>query len=140
MGQDTISREMEKKLRAKREELISWIKKEMRKNMTAENRLALGAGNEEGDCATASHSDYMHFLNMSSQHVIMKKIDRAIRKIEEGSYGVCEKCGIEIDHERLRILPVAVYCRDCQEALEECGCLKRSGRIRPEALCAAEVS
>jgi DnaK suppressor protein len=136
MSKKTISREMERKLRTKREELISWIKKEMRRNMAAENRLVLGAGQEECDCATASHSDYMHFLSLSSQHVMMKQIDRALRKIERGSYGICEKCDVEIDHERLRILPVAAYCADCQESLEEGICLNRSGRIRSEALCA----
>jgi DnaK suppressor protein len=139
MYKETIAREMERKLRAKREEIIGRIKKEMRKNIAAENRLMLGAGQDECDCATANHSDYMHFLNMSSQHVIMKQIDRALKKIEEGSYGICEKCDIEIDHERLRILPVAAYCRDCQELLEEGIYLNRSARPRSEALCAAEA-
>jgi|WetSurMetagenome_2_1015567.scaffolds.fasta_scaffold00042_50 DnaK suppressor protein len=136
MHREKISREMERTLRVRKEEINSWIKKEMRKNMAAENRLVLGAGQEEGDCATASQSDYMHFLNMSSQHVIMKQIERALRKIEEGSYGFCEECASEIGVERLRILPVAVYCRDCQELLEERrGINYQAGRNWTAAFC-----
>jgi len=119
MLQETISREMGKKLRARKEEIFAWINQEMKKNMNAESRQTLGSGLEECDCAVSNQSDYMHFMNLSSQHVIMRQIDRALRKIAEGSYGFCEECGIEIDMERLRILPVAVYCRECQEALEE---------------------
>jgi len=119
MNREKISLEMETKLRARKQELLVRIKREMRKNISAENRRDLGSGQEECDCANASQSDYMHFLNMSSQHVIMKQIERALRKIGEGSYGLCERCGDEIGINRLRILPVAVYCRDCQEELED---------------------
>jgi DnaK suppressor protein len=119
MLQKTISGEMERRLRARKEEIIGFIKKEMKKSMAAESRQAMGAGHEECDCAFSSHSDYMHFMNLSSQHVIMRQIERALLKIEEGSYGLCEECETEIAEERLRILPVAVYCRDCQELLEE---------------------
>ncbi len=119
MLQKTISREIESKLRTRKEEIISCIKREMKKSMAAESRQVMGAGQEECDCAASSHSDYMHFMNLSSRHVIMRQIERALQKIAEGNYGLCEECGVEIGEERLRILPVAVYCRDCQELLEE---------------------
>jgi len=46
------------------------------------------------------------------------EIDRALRKIEDGSYGICEECGKRIPAARLRALPFAVLCRQCQEAAE----------------------
>ena len=40
-------------------------------------------------------------------------------KLREGTYGVCEECGGEITAERLKVMPFAVYCRDCQEKKEQ---------------------
>ena len=37
----------------------------------------------------------------------------ALMRIEDGSYGVCQKCGDEISHERLLAVPQAVLCRNC---------------------------
>jgi DnaK suppressor protein len=49
----------------------------------------------------------------------LRKIDQAIMRLEQGSYGRCESCEGEIAAARLRALPFAVLCRDCQEQAEE---------------------
>jgi DnaK suppressor protein len=41
-----------------------------------------------------------------------------LNRLEEGAYGNCFECGEEISHPRLRALPFAVRCRDCEEARE----------------------
>lgn len=43
------------------------------------------------------------------------KIERALRRIEEGTYGICERCGREIPEERLRAVPTTGLCIRCQE-------------------------
>jgi DnaK suppressor protein len=48
----------------------------------------------------------------------LKKINTALRRIDEGDYGDCFECGGEIAEARLRALPFAVRCRDC-EAIHE---------------------
>jgi DnaK suppressor protein len=48
----------------------------------------------------------------------LKKIDQAILRLEEGTYGRCQECDIEIPAPRLRALPFAALCRDCQEEAE----------------------
>jgi DnaK suppressor protein len=48
----------------------------------------------------------------------LKKIDQAILRLEDGSYGRCQECEQEISEARLRALPFAVLCRDCQERAE----------------------
>ncbi len=45
-------------------------------------------------------------------------IQAALRRIEEGIYGVCAECGKPIDEERLVALPQAVYCLGCQRRVE----------------------
>ena len=42
-------------------------------------------------------------------------VDRALAKMDAGTYGVCERCGREIAPERLEALPWAVFCMDCKQ-------------------------
>ena len=49
----------------------------------------------------------------------LKKIDAAILRLEDGTYGRCQECEQEISEARLRALPFAVLCRDCQEQAED---------------------
>lgn len=45
----------------------------------------------------------------------LKQINRALEKIEKGTFGICERCKKEIEKERLEILPEAKFCQDCQK-------------------------
>ena len=45
-------------------------------------------------------------------------IDQALLRMEEGSYGMCVRCGREIDERRLEAVPTARYDAACQEAVE----------------------
>lgn len=49
---------------------------------------------------------------------LMDKVDSAMRKLDEGTYGVCERCGNAIDKARLQALPYSVLCITCKQ-LEE---------------------
>jgi len=53
----------------------------------------------------------------------LRDIDAAFSRLERGRYGLCEKCKQEIPVERLRAVPFAAYCIDCQT--------KRNERRRP---------
>ena len=48
----------------------------------------------------------------------LHKVEYALRKIEEGTYGICEYCGEPIGYERLKARPVAIYCIKCKIKLE----------------------
>ena len=43
---------------------------------------------------------------------------RALQKFEDGTYGICESCGVIIETPRLEVLPAARYCMRCQSRLE----------------------
>jgi RNA polymerase-binding protein DksA len=49
---------------------------------------------------------------------ILDRINDALRKIDEQSYGQCDRCAKEINPERLKAIPYATLCIDCQETLE----------------------
>lgn len=56
------------------------------------------------------------------EHKLIKKVKKALERIEDGTFGVCEKCGEEIDTKRLKVRPVTTLCIDCktkEEALEK---------------------
>jgi DnaK suppressor protein len=48
----------------------------------------------------------------------LNKINDALGRLEQGDYGYCFDCGEEIAEKRLRALPFAVRCKDCEEARE----------------------
>ena len=56
----------------------------------------------------------------------LSDIMRALRKIDEGTYGICERCESEIGLPRLRALPMVRLCINCQKRIEERG----AGRTR----------
>jgi DnaK suppressor protein len=45
-------------------------------------------------------------------------LDDALERLRRGLYGVCDECGEEISLERLRVMPFAAYCIDCQHQRE----------------------
>lgn len=48
----------------------------------------------------------------------LDQINHALSLLDEGAYGYCLECGEEIPERRLRALPFAIRCKDCEEALE----------------------
>jgi DnaK suppressor protein len=49
---------------------------------------------------------------------LIAKIEEALRRLEEGSYGVCEECGEKIGTARLKARPVTTLCIECKSAQE----------------------
>ena len=49
---------------------------------------------------------------------LIVKIKKALERIEEGTFGICERCGEEISEERLKVRPVTTFCIDCKEEQE----------------------
>ena len=50
---------------------------------------------------------------------LLKKIDQALERIEQGTFGICESCGEEIAYERLKARPVTTLCIACKIQQEE---------------------
>lgn len=50
---------------------------------------------------------------------LLEKINEALERIDEGTYGICEECGEEIRIKRLEARPVASYCIDCKTEMEQ---------------------
>ncbi len=48
------------------------------------------------------------------EHKLFKKIKKALDRIEDGTFGICEKCGEEISIKRLKARPVTTQCIECK--------------------------
>jgi DnaK suppressor protein len=89
-----------------------------------------GTGDRDGlDAAESSEAesqDDIGFALIQLKAEMLKNIDIALRRIEQGDYGDCFECGNEIAEARLRALPFAVRCRDCEAIREASDRRKRS--------------
>ena len=80
-----------------------------------------GKQNEVLDAVESSEADIqeeIEFALIQMKSETLNKIDAALRRLEENTYGNCFECGDEISEARLRALPFAVRCKDCEEARE----------------------
>ena len=58
------------------------------------------------------------FALMAMKSETLAKIDEAMQRLEDTTYGACTECSGEIAEARLKALPFAALCRDCQEQEE----------------------
>ena len=60
----------------------------------------------------------MDYALMEMESATLRRIDEAIVRLGGGTYGLCSECGGKIAEARLKALPFALTCRDCQEQEE----------------------
>jgi DnaK suppressor protein len=74
----------------------------------------------DADTATVTLDRELDFSLEENSTRVLDEIDGALRKIDEGTFGTCERCGQPIALERLEAMPYATKCIDCKR-LEERG-------------------
>ena len=74
--------------------------------------------NHPADLASATFDRELDLGLEEDAEEILSAIDAALRKIDEGTYGICSSCGAEIGVERLRAMPYATLCIDCKRREE----------------------
>jgi RNA polymerase-binding transcription factor len=110
--------ELKRILEERRREILSEVQGKMR-DVRAEG--ASGEGQGVLDAAEATEADIqddIEFALIQMKTETLHKIEEALARLEEGTYGNCFECGDEISERRLRALPFAVRCKDCEEARE----------------------
>ena len=72
---------------------------------------------DEGDLSQQSHEEWL-FLNRNTLEIkLLREVEDAVRRIDQGVYGICAECEEPISEKRLAALPWARYCVKCQELL-----------------------
>jgi DnaK suppressor protein len=70
------------------------------------------------ESSEADIQDDIEFALIQMKSETLSKIEEALHRLEDGTFGYCFECGEEISERRLRALPFAVRCKDCEEARE----------------------
>lgn len=126
--ENTRKERLRRLLIQKREDIIREAKSEIKKFKNGEKRQLVETVMDDGDMSVVDLSEDISLKQLSTHRETLMKIDIALRKLEEGTYGICEECGDEISEERLKIMPFAIYCRDDQERKEIMESLEREGQ------------
>jgi DnaK suppressor protein len=83
---------------------------------------------DELDQATSDIEQSMRMRLRNREALYIKKLDEALRRIEEGTFGDCDECGEEIGQNRLLARPTATLCVSCKEEQERKEVLTAAGR------------
>ncbi len=91
------------------------VKSEIQKHaLMAQDRST--SGNDIGDDGMEIEQVSKHLALKEHLERLLAQIEAAVRRIEQGVYGMCERCGQAILPERLEVLPYATTCMNCARA------------------------
>jgi len=106
--------EFRKILEERRKEVLEDIKKGVIEQFESSR--------EVGDLVDLSTDEILRTFSMrirDREAKYLKKIEKALQKIADGTYGICEMCGNCISYERLKLRPVAELCISCKLKQEQ---------------------
>ena len=111
-----------KKFMADLQQRLLDMKAKLLEEMELESKAEREGNKDEGldtyDLASEERDREISFILSDRERSKVKNIDDALERMEEGSYGVCDACGLEIAEERLTAMPFTRLCRDCQQDQE----------------------
>jgi len=121
-----MDKKLLKELKEKLEKEKSQIEEELKKFAQKDEKLKGDwdtrypkwdgeAGSSSSETMADELEEYESLLPV--EHVLelkLRDIDSALEKIKKGKYGICEKCGKEIEIERLKAIPEARFCLKCK--------------------------
>jgi len=108
--------ELKKMLEDRRRELLNEVQGRIR-DVRAEGNKERDVL-DQGESSEVDIQEDIEFALIQMKSETLTKIDAALRRLEDGTYGDCFECGDQISEARLRALPFAVRCKDCEEARE----------------------
>lgn len=73
---------------------------------------------DDADLTSLERETSMRMRLRNREALFIKKIDEALRRIAEGSFGSCEECSEDIELKRLEARPTATLCVNCKEEQE----------------------
>ena len=123
-----------KKVEKRIEEALSALEKRLRQELGERlgdvSTTASDRPTELLDRAAEGERDYMSALSAQAGSATLEEVEMALRKLHEGTYGVCDHCQENISKRRLRARPFAVLCLDCKEIQERGGYIEGTPRTR----------
>ena len=110
--------ELRRILEERRDEIAGEVKDKIRHVRTEATQASTHRIAEASETSESDIQDDMEFALIQMKAETLNKIGSALARLEEGTYGYCYECGDEIAGQRLRALPFAARCKDCEEVRE----------------------
>jgi DnaK suppressor protein len=123
-------------------------KKEFRKLLEAKRKELMAGGSDREEILIQNAAEDFDRLqqqlnrevairNLDRESKLLKEVEAALKRIEEGTFGVCLRCEEDIPEKRLKALPWAAYCVSCQEQVDR---LRAAGEVVDEDASASELA
>ncbi len=94
------------------------MQQQLGQSLTDDQQRRLEAAMDSGDQALFDLEREMGISLQEMRNRERQMVDEALVSVEEGTYGRCAECDAEISEKRLKALPFARYCIECQSRLE----------------------
>jgi DnaK suppressor protein len=118
----TIADERTERLRQqllnRRQEVQRQIDEALAQHRANQIQLREEAVADPEDMSLRDSTDHQQLSIVEARNETRNLLDIALRRLDEGTYGVCEDCGARISEERLKALPFARRCINCQRHAE----------------------
>ena len=105
-------------LMGKRHELMQEITGNLGASLTEDQRRRLESAMDVGDQSLMDLDRELGISLMEMRNKRRQLIDEALARLEDGTYGLCDECGVEINEKRLAAVPFAKLCVACQSKQE----------------------
>lgn len=106
------------KYRQRLDEEYQNLIRSINRNRAAEAEIKLENTEDEGDLAAISHNKELLYNLHETDFQRLKSIQEALKRMDQGEYGECMRCGEDINEKRLMAVPWATLCIQCQEEAE----------------------
>lgn len=111
--------ELQRAIAQRRESLLAEIHEDVARARDESFSAVAGPVVDSGDEAIADLLSDLDNAEVSRELREVRELEAAQARLEDGSFGRCAHCGLEIDVERLRAYPAAMRCLDCQRVHEK---------------------
>lgn len=109
---------LQQMLLRKRQEILKEIEGSLGQSLTEDQQRRLESARDVGDQALMDLDRELGISLMEMRNRRRQAIDEALTRLNEGTYGICAECGIEISERRLEAVPFAKLCVECQSREE----------------------
>ena len=109
---------LQRMLLGKRQEIMREIEGNLGQSLTEDQQRRLESARDVGDQALMDLDRELGISLMEMRNRRRQAIDEALMRLNEGTYGICAECGIEVSEKRLEAVPFAKLCVQCQSRQE----------------------
>jgi DnaK suppressor protein len=122
-------KEFQRTLEAKKKELLA--------GSSHRNEILIENAAEDFDRLQQQLNREVAIRNLDRESKLLKEVQAALNRVEEGTFGVCLRCEADIPEKRLKALPWAAYCVACQETVDR---LRAAGEVVGDDVEASELA